>query len=85
MGAGVLGDNKVIGVRGQPLAELFGSSDDLRADREVHSVELLQAAFYFGGVTMDKEDVQRRMSAFGSAQGISLEAGLGGRGHWNLG
>jgi len=27
-------DNKVIDARAQPLAELFGSSDDLRADRE---------------------------------------------------
>jgi hypothetical protein len=29
----------------------------------MHLVELLQAAFYFRCVTMDKEDVQRRMSA----------------------
>src|SRR6266404_1507049 len=84
IGAGVLGDNKVISVRGQPFAELLGSYNDLRADREVHFVELLQAAFYFRCVTMDKEDVQRRMSAFGSGQGISLEASLWGRSHRNL-
>ena len=47
----------------QPLAELLGS-DNYRADREMHLVELLQATFYFRCVTMNKEDVQRRMSAF---------------------
>src|SRR5207245_7841677 len=72
IGASQLGNNKVIGVRAQPLAKLFGSSDNLRADREMHLVELLQAALYFRGVTMNKENVQRRMSAFRSA----LEAGL---------
>src|SRR5437667_11382977 len=85
IGAGILGNNKVIGVRAQPLAELFGSSDDLRADREMHLVELLQAAFYVRSVTMDKEDVQRRMSAFRSAKDVSLEAGLWGRSHQRLG
>src|SRR6267143_4024070 len=64
IGAGQLGNNKVIGVRGQPLAELLGSYNDLSADREMYLVELLQAALYFHCVTMDKEDVQRRMSAF---------------------
>jgi len=70
-------DNKVIGVRAQPLAELLGSSNDLRADREMHLVELLQAALYFRYVTMNKEDVQRQMSAFRSAKDISLEAACG--------
>src|SRR6266851_2837838 len=64
IGAGVLGDNKVIGVRDQPFAKLLGSYNYLRADREMYPVELLQAALYFRCVTMDKEDVQRRMSAF---------------------
>src|SRR5882724_4148235 len=41
IGAGVLGDNKIIGVRAQPLAELLESDNYLRADREVHLVELL--------------------------------------------
>src|SRR6202521_5691948 len=77
MGAGVLGDNKVIGVRAQPFAKLLGSCNYLRADREMHLVELLQAAPYFRSVTMNKEDVQRRMSAFRSAQGVSLEVGWG--------
>ncbi len=40
-GAGVLGDNKVIGVRAQPFAKLLRSCDYLRADREMHLVELL--------------------------------------------
>src|SRR6267143_2764397 len=64
MGAGVLGDNKIKGMLAQPFAKLLGSNNDFRADREMHPVELLQAAFYFRCVTMDKEDVQRRMSAF---------------------
>ena len=68
--------------RASPAArELFGSSDDLRADREMHLVELLQAALYFRYVTMNKEDVQRQMSAFRSAKDVSLEAGLWGRSH----
>src|SRR5467141_3295357 len=85
IGAGQLGNNKVIGVRAQPLAERLGSYNDLRADREMHLVELLQAAFYFRCVTMDKEDVQRQMSAFRSAKDVSLEAGLWGRSHRRLG
>src|SRR6266849_2530241 len=85
IGAGVLGNNKIIGVRAQPLAELFGSSDDLRADREMYFVELLQAALYFRYLTMYKEDVQRQMSAFRSAKDVSLEAGLWGRSHQRLG
>src|SRR6267378_2556798 len=40
MGAGVLGDNKVIGVRAQPIAKLLRSNNDFRADREMHPVEL---------------------------------------------
>src|SRR5882672_2309086 len=64
IGAGVLGDNKVIGVLAQPFAKLLGSNNDFRADREMHPVELLQAALHFRRVTMGKEDVQRRMSAF---------------------
>jgi hypothetical protein len=43
----------------------------------MHLVELLQATFYFGCVTIDKEDVQRRMSAFRSAKDVSLKAGCG--------
>ena len=54
IGAGILGDNKVIGVRAQPLAELFGSSDDLGADREMHLVELLLATFYVRCVTYEQ-------------------------------
>src|SRR6266403_1073724 len=81
IGAGVLGDNQVIGVLAQPLAKLLGSNNDFRGDREMHPVELLQAALHLRCVTMGKKDVQRRMSAFGSAQGIALEAGLGGSGH----
>src|SRR5437879_13903576 len=84
IGAGILGDDKVIGVRAQPLAELFGSSDDLRADREMHLVQLLQAALYFRYVTMNKEDVQRQMSAFRSAKDVSLEAGPWCRTHREL-
>src|SRR6267154_5968507 len=84
IGAGQLGNNKVIGVRAQPLAEPLGSYNDLRADREIHLVELLPAAFYFRCVTMDKEDVQRRMSAFRSAKDVSLEAGSWGRSHQRL-
>jgi len=57
----------------------------IRADREMHLVEFLEAAFYFRCISMDKEDVQRQMSAFRSAQGVSLEAGLWGRGHQRLG
>src|SRR6266403_3999948 len=83
--AGVRGDNKVIGVLAQVFAKLLGSNNDLRTDREVHFIELLQAAFYFRCVTVDKEDVQRRMSAFRSPQGISLEAGLWRRSHQRLG
>src|SRR4029077_17567946 len=82
--AGVLGDNKVIGVLTQLFAKLLGSNNNLRTDSEVHFIELLQAAFYFRCVTMDKEDVQRRMSAFRSAEGVSLETSLWGRSHWNL-
>src|SRR5260370_12509652 len=74
IGAGILGDNKVIGVRAQPLAELFGSSDDLRADREMHLVELLQAALYFRYLTMYKEDVQRQMSSFRMRQSKGVVA-----------
>src|SRR6266852_677186 len=81
IGAGVLGDNKVIGAPAQPLAKLLGSNNDFRGDREMHPVELLHAALHLRCVTMGKKDVQRRMSAFGSAQGIALEAGLGGSGH----
>jgi hypothetical protein len=62
--AGVLGDHKVIGVRAKPLGKLLGSYNYLRADREMHLVEFLQAALYFRYVTMNKEDVQTRMSAF---------------------
>jgi hypothetical protein len=51
----------------------------------MYFVELLQAAFYFRCVTMDKEDVQRRMSAFRSAMDVSLEAGSWGRSHRRLG
>src|SRR6267143_2590545 len=32
-----------------------------------------------------KEDVQRRVSAFRSARGVSLEAGWRGRSHWDQG
>jgi len=64
MGAGILGDNKVIGVRAQPFAKLLGSYNYLRTDREMHFVELSQAALYFRCLTMKKEDVQRRMTAF---------------------
>src|SRR6266566_3853663 len=85
IGAGQLGNNKVIGVRAQPLAELLGSDNYLRADREMHLVELLQATFYFRCVTMNKEDVQRQMTAFRSAKDVSLEAGLWGRSHQRLG
>ncbi len=84
IGASQLGNNKVIGVRGQPLAELLGSDKYLRADREMHLVELLQATFYFRCVTMNKEDVQRQMSAFRSAKDVSLEAGLWGRSRQRL-
>src|SRR5437016_6453599 len=84
IGAGQLGNNKVIGVRSQPLAELLGSDNYLRADREMHLVELLQATFYFRCVTMNKEDVQRQMPAFRSAKDVSLEAGLWGRSHQRL-
>src|SRR5882762_1703262 len=84
IGAGVLGDNNVIGVRAQPFAKLLGSTNYLRAHREVHVVELLYAARYFRCVTMNKEDVQRRMSAFRSAQGDSFETGWWGRSHWKL-
>jgi hypothetical protein len=42
----------------------------------MHLVELLQAALYFRYVTMNKEDVQRQMSAFRSAKDVSREAGL---------
>src|SRR5882762_4997325 len=68
----------------QPFAELLGSDNYLRADREMHLVELLQATFYFRCVTMNKEDVQRQMSAFRSAKDVSLEAGLWGRSHQRL-
>src|SRR6266403_471036 len=85
IGAGILSDNQVIGVLAQPFAELFGSFDDLRADREMHLVERLQAALYFRYMTMNKEDVQRHMSAFRSAKDVSLEAGLWGRTHQRLG
>lgn len=64
MGAGVLGDNKVIGVRAQPFAKLLGSCNCLCTDREMHFVELSQAVLYFRGLTMKKENVQRRMPAF---------------------
>src|SRR2546422_10858052 len=64
IGAGVLGDDKVIGAGAQPFAKLLGSSNDLRAGREMYLVELLQAALYFHCTTMNKEDVQRWMSAF---------------------
>src|SRR6266850_3919276 len=40
IGAGKLGNNKVIGVRAQPLAELLESDNYLRAE-EMHLVELL--------------------------------------------
>jgi hypothetical protein len=56
-GDGVLGDNQVKGMRAQPFAELFGSSDDFRADREMHLVEFAQAALNLPRVTMKKEDV----------------------------
>ncbi len=62
--AWILGNNKVISVRARPFAKLLGSSNDLRAGREMYLVKLLQAALYFHCVTMNKEDVQRRMSAF---------------------
>src|SRR5882762_3064765 len=55
IGARVLGDNQVIGALAQPYAKFLGSNNDLRVDREVHFVKLLQAAFYFRFVTMDKE------------------------------
>ncbi|PYU47961.1 MAG: hypothetical protein DMG53_07455 [Acidobacteria bacterium] len=57
----------------------------IRADREMHLVEFLEAAFYFRCVSMDKEDVQRQMSAFRSAQGVSLEPGLWRRSHRKVG
>src|ERR1700687_4672052 len=63
IGAGALGDDKVIGAGAQPFAKLLGGSNYLRADREMHLVEFLQAALYFRCATMNKEDVQRRMSA----------------------
>src|SRR6267154_3120330 len=83
--AGQLGNNKVIGVRSQPLAEHLGRDNYLRADREMHLVELMQATFYFRCATMNKEDVQRQMTAFRSAKDVSLEAGLWGRSHQRLG
>src|SRR5467141_5259862 len=71
IGAGILGDNKVIGVRAQPLAELFGSSDDLSADREMHLVEALASSALLPLRDLNKEDVQRQMSAFRSAKDVS--------------
>jgi len=41
--------------------KLFGRSDDLRADREMLLCSSSWAAFYFGSVTMGKEDVQMRI------------------------
>src|SRR6266852_97424 len=76
IGAGILGDNKVIGVRAQPLAELFGSSDDLSADREMHLVEALASSALLPLRDLNKEDVQRQMSAFRSAKDVSIEAGM---------
>jgi hypothetical protein len=55
--AGVLDDNNVIGMGAKAFAELFGSYNDLRADREMHLVELSQAALNLDCVTMKKEDV----------------------------
>jgi hypothetical protein len=81
MGARVLSDNKVIGVRAEPFAKLLGSYNYLRTDREMYFVELSQAALYFRCLTVKKEDIQRRMSALRSAQGVSLEAGWRRRGH----
>jgi len=85
VGTGVLGDNKVIGAPAQPFGKLLGSYNYFCVDREMQLVELLQAAPYFRYVTMNKEDVQRQMSAFRSAKDVSLEAGLWGRSHQRLG
>src|SRR6266550_1070626 len=85
VGAGVLGDNQVKGAPAQPFGKLLGSYNYFCADREMQLVEHLQAALYFRYVTMNKEDVQRRISAFRSTRGVSLEAGWRGRSHWNLG
>jgi len=51
----------------------------------MYFVELLQAALHFRSATMNKEEVQRRMSAFRSARGVSSEAGWRGRSQWELG
>src|SRR5258708_7814635 len=64
VGAGILGQNYVIGLRAQSFGKLLGSFNYLRADREMHPLKFLQTALHFCEVTMNKEDVQRRMSAF---------------------
>jgi hypothetical protein len=45
------------------LDKFLGSYNDLRTDREMHLIELLQAALYFRYVSMNKQDAQGRMSA----------------------
>ena len=56
-GDGVLSENQVIGMGAQTFAELLGSCHDLRADGEMHLVELLQATLNLPGVTVKKKDV----------------------------
>src|SRR5260370_5219156 len=72
VGAGVLGDNKVIGVRAQPFTKFLGSSNYLRTSREMHLLELLQAALHFRYVTMNKKDVQTRISPPSSPHPLPL-------------
>src|SRR5260370_9932581 len=57
IGSVQLGNNKVIDVRAQPLAELLGSYNDIPADREMHLLALLHSAVYFRGSTIDTASV----------------------------
>jgi hypothetical protein len=63
-------------VRAQPFGKFLGSYNYLGVNREVHPFQFLQAALYFRYVTMNKEDVQGRTSAFYSARIFSLEVAL---------
>ncbi len=40
------GTRRRLGAGAQPFAKLFGGSNDLRGDREMYFVELLQAALH---------------------------------------
>jgi len=51
----------------------------------MHLVELFAGNALLPLCDYEQEDVQRRVSAFRSAQGVSLEAGLWRRSHQRLG